>query len=45
MVTYYDKWCYFLKHLETFDDIPQILNEPLLDKAFKTAAIAATNPY
>jgi predicted transposase/invertase (TIGR01784 family) len=42
--THYDKWCYFLKHLETFDDIPQILNEPLFDKAFKTAAIAAMSP-
>ena len=41
LVTHYDKWCYFLKHLETFDDIPQILNEPLFDKAFKTAALAA----
>ncbi len=44
LVTHYDKWCYFLKHLETFDDIPQILNEPLFDKAFKTAALAAMNP-
>jgi len=39
--THYDKWCYFLKHLETFDDIPQILNEPLFEKAFKTAELAA----
>ncbi len=44
LVTHYDKWCYFLKHLETFDDIPQILNEPLFDKAFKIAALAAMNP-
>ncbi len=44
LVTHYDKWCYFLKHLETFDDIPQILNEPLFDKAFKTAALAAMSP-
>jgi predicted transposase/invertase (TIGR01784 family) len=39
--THYDKWCYFLKHLETLDDIPQILNEPLFDKAFRTAELAA----
>jgi predicted transposase/invertase (TIGR01784 family) len=44
LVTHYDKWCYFLKHLENFDDIPQILNEPVFDKAFKTAALAAMNP-
>ena len=34
----------FLKHLETLDDIPQILNEPLFDKAFKTATLAAMSP-
>ncbi len=33
-----------MKHLATFDDIPQILNEPLFDKAFKTAALAAMSP-
>lgn len=44
LITHYDKWCYFLKHLENFDDIPQILNEPLFDKAFKTADLAAMSP-
>jgi predicted transposase/invertase (TIGR01784 family) len=44
LVTHYDKWCYFLKHLQNFDDIPQILNEPVFDKAFRTAALAAMNP-
>ena len=39
--THYDKWCYFLKHLVNLDDIPKILNEPLFDKAFKTAELAA----
>ncbi len=43
LVTHYDKWCYFLKHLENFDHIPQILNEPTFDKAFKTAELAAMN--
>lgn len=38
--TQYDKWCFFLKHLEEFDDIPTILNEPIFQKAFKTAEIA-----
>jgi predicted transposase/invertase (TIGR01784 family) len=41
LVTHYDKWCYFLKHLEDFDNIPQILNEPVFGKAFKTASLAA----
>ena len=36
----YDKWCYFLKHLEEFDEIPAILNEPIFSKAFRTAEIA-----
>ncbi len=43
LVTHYDKWCYFLKYLENFDHIPQILNEPVFDKAFKTAELAAMN--
>jgi len=38
--THYDKWCYFLKHLEEFNDIPTILNEPVFQQAFKTAEIA-----
>ena len=41
LVTHYDKWCYFLKMLESFDSIPQILNEPVFEKAFKTAEFAA----
>ncbi len=36
----YDKWCFFFKHLEEFDDIPSILNEPIFEKAFRTAEIA-----
>jgi predicted transposase/invertase (TIGR01784 family) len=39
--TKFDKWCYFLKNLENFDHIPLILNEPIFQKAFDTAAIAA----
>ncbi len=37
----FDKWCYFLKNLDTFDHIPAILNEPLFEKAFHTAEIGA----
>jgi len=45
--THYDKWCYFIKNLESFDDIPDILREPIFEKAFKTAQIAnlSTNEY
>lgn len=38
--THFDKWCYFLKNLESFDDIPQILREPVFEKAFQTARVA-----
>lgn len=38
--TKFDKWCYFLKHLASFDHIPQILNEPIFQKAFETAKLA-----
>lgn len=36
----FDKWCYFLKNLESFDHIPNILNEPIFQKAFETAKLA-----
>jgi predicted transposase/invertase (TIGR01784 family) len=39
--THFDKWCYFLKNLESLDEIPQILNEPIFEKAFHTAELAA----
>ncbi|GHT42896.1 hypothetical protein FACS189443_6350 [Planctomycetales bacterium] len=35
--TPFDKWMYFLKNLESFDDIPSILREPVFEKAFATA--------
>jgi predicted transposase/invertase (TIGR01784 family) len=38
--TRFDKWCYFLKHLEDFDQIPAILNEPIFQKAFSVAELA-----
>ncbi len=37
----FDKWCYFLKNLQNFDHIPAILNEPIFQKAFDTAALAS----
>ncbi|MDR1964264.1 MAG: Rpn family recombination-promoting nuclease/putative transposase [Planctomycetaceae bacterium] len=37
LVTQKDKWLYFLKNLESFDEIPAILREPVFEKAFNTA--------
>jgi predicted transposase/invertase (TIGR01784 family) len=37
---HFDKWAYFLKNLEQFEDIPQILNEPIFTQAFQTAKVA-----
>jgi predicted transposase/invertase (TIGR01784 family) len=42
--TQFDKWAYFLKNLENFDNIPQIFNEPIFKKAFNTAQLAKFNP-
>ena len=38
--TQFDKWAYFLKNLENFDEIPKILNEKIFKKAFRTAKVA-----
>jgi predicted transposase/invertase (TIGR01784 family) len=37
LVTRKDKWLFFLKNLELFDDIPAILREPIFEQAFGTA--------
>nr|VFK32797.1 MAG: conserved hypothetical protein (putative transposase or invertase) [Candidatus Kentron sp. MB]VFK76550.1 MAG: conserved hypothetical protein (putative transposase or invertase) [Candidatus Kentron sp. MB] len=41
--TRFDKWLYFLKHLQDFDAIPAILDEPIFQKAFHTAELANLN--
>jgi len=41
--THFEKWLYFLKNLESFDHIPQILNESVFVKAFTKAEIANYN--
>jgi len=41
--THFDKWLYFLKHLEDFENIPGILNEEVFVKAFEIAKIANFN--
>jgi predicted transposase/invertase (TIGR01784 family) len=39
----FEKWVYFLKNLEIFDEIPTILNEPIFQEAFEVAKIANFN--
>ena len=43
LTTRFDKWLYFLKNLEDFDEIPNILNEPVFLEGFKRAEIAKFN--
>ena len=38
--THFDKWLYFLKHLEDFEDIPDILKEDVFVRGFEIAEIA-----
>ena len=38
--THFEKWCYFLKNLESFQEIPNILKEPIFEKGFEIAKIA-----
>ena len=47
LVTHFDKWIYFLKNLASSDSIPNILREPIFEKAFHEAEIAAmtSNEY
>jgi predicted transposase/invertase (TIGR01784 family) len=42
--TKFDKWAYFLKNLESFEDMPQILNEEVFQRAFGTAEVANFTP-
>jgi predicted transposase/invertase (TIGR01784 family) len=42
--THFDKWLYFLKHLEDFEKIPGILKEEIFEKAFHVAEIANFTP-
>jgi predicted transposase/invertase (TIGR01784 family) len=37
---HFDKWLYFLKHLESIESIPDILNEQVFLKGFEIARIA-----
>jgi len=40
----FDKWCYFLKNLESLEHIPAILNEEVFQKAFETAEFTNLSP-
>ncbi len=38
-----DKWLYFLKHLEDFQEIPNIFHDPIFEQAFEVARLAKMN--
>ncbi|TAE43316.1 MAG: Rpn family recombination-promoting nuclease/putative transposase [Sphingobacteriales bacterium] len=40
LATRLDKWLYFIKHLEDFQNIPEIFEDSIFIKAFETAEIA-----
>ena len=42
--SHFDKWIYFLKKLESFNEIPTILDEPIFEKAFSVAEVANMTP-
>jgi predicted transposase/invertase (TIGR01784 family) len=44
LATHFDKWLYFLKNLESFNHIPEILNEPIFKKGFEIAELAHLKP-
>jgi predicted transposase/invertase (TIGR01784 family) len=44
LVTKRDKWMFFLKNLELFDDIPFVLREPVFEKAFHIAEYIKFSP-
>jgi len=41
LTTHFDKWCYFLKNLENFEVLPEILREPVFEKGISTLKEAA----
>jgi predicted transposase/invertase (TIGR01784 family) len=42
--THLDRWLYFLKNLENFEDIPQVLKEEVFMKGFEIAELANFDP-
>ncbi|NJO18011.1 MAG: PD-(D/E)XK nuclease family transposase [Thioploca sp.] len=43
LTTHFDKWLYFIKHLESFETIPNDLRENIFEQAFAVAEIAHFN--
>ncbi len=41
---HFEKWLYFLKNLPTMDVIPEIMREPVFERAFDVAEIANLSP-
>jgi predicted transposase/invertase (TIGR01784 family) len=41
--THFEKWCYFLKNVHSFEDLPAILNEPIFTKSCDTLKVANFN--
>ena len=41
LTSHFDKWCYFLKNLESFETLPEILREPVFEKGIVTLKEAA----
>lgn len=44
LTNHFDKWVYFLKKLESLEEIPQILQEPIFERAFEVAELAKMTP-
>lgn len=43
LASHFDKWIYFLKNLPDFSEIPNILKEPIFEKAFQVAETSNFN--
>jgi predicted transposase/invertase (TIGR01784 family) len=44
LISHCEKWLYFLKNLDSFENIPEILKEEIFEEAFKVAEVAAMTP-
>jgi predicted transposase/invertase (TIGR01784 family) len=43
LTTHFEKWCYFLKNVQTFENLPAILNEPVFTQSCATLKMANFN--
>jgi predicted transposase/invertase (TIGR01784 family) len=44
LITQLDKWLYFIKNLEDFEEIPSIFKTEVFEKAFEKAELAKFKP-